>query len=156
MKYPEMRRKDRALSRREAFAILEKGEYGVLSTAGADGVPAGVPLSYVVDGESICFHCALQGQKIRNMTGNPSVSFVVVGDTQPVYKQNYTTLYESAVVHGTASRVEDGEEKTRLLRLLCEKYLPAHMDRFEEAMGSLPVTDVWRIQIHRLTGKARR
>lgn len=45
--YP-MRRKDRAISDTEARALLEKAEYGFLATTGNDGLPYGVPLSYVL------------------------------------------------------------------------------------------------------------
>jgi len=41
----DMRRKDRALSEEEAQALLDRTEYGVLSTVGGDGRPYGVPLN---------------------------------------------------------------------------------------------------------------
>lgn len=42
-----MRRKDKELFGADIEVILEKGEYGVLSTVGPDGTPYGIPLSYV-------------------------------------------------------------------------------------------------------------
>lgn len=158
MGYPQMRRKNRAISEEEARALLRDGEYGVLSTVGADGLPAGVPLSYVLDGDGIVFHCALAGRKVDNLRHQPGVSFVVVGKVQAAFVEgDYTTYYESAVVHGTAAPVENPEEKARLLRLLCEKYLSEHMDAFEAAIQrSLKATGVWRIHIDHLTGKAKR
>ncbi len=51
-----MRRTDRLLSREEALQILQKGEYGILATAGSDGQPYAVPLSYVVIDNNIYYH----------------------------------------------------------------------------------------------------
>ena len=42
----KIRRTDRVLSESEAKGILEKGEFGILSTASLDGQPYGVPISY--------------------------------------------------------------------------------------------------------------
>lgn len=157
MDYPKMRRSDRALTREEALGILKRGVYGVLATADGTGIPCGTPISYVLDGEGICIHCARSGQKADNMRGRPQVCFTVVERAEAVYRDDYTTYFESAMAHGTAVEVEDPAEKTRLLRLLCEKYLPAHMDKFDEAIRkSLAATAVWRVGIDRLTGKAKR
>ena len=100
MQYP-IRRSKRALSEEKARAILEKGEYGVLSLQGEEGEPYGIPLSYVVLDNFIYFHCALEGRKIDYMKANPLVSFCVVGRVQPKHRPLYfTTLYESAIVTG--------------------------------------------------------
>jgi len=46
-----MRRKDRKITETEAFSILKKGEYGILSTTSPNGDPYGVPLNYcLIDG----------------------------------------------------------------------------------------------------------
>lgn len=157
MSFKEMRRSDRALAESEARALLEKGIYGILSTVGEDGLPVGTPLSYIVDGDDICFHCAQKGQKVDNLRHQPRVCFTVVGEAQAAYLGNFTTYFESAVAHGTASPVEGDAEKTRILRLICEKYLPEHMEHFAGAMEkSLKVTGIWKIHIDHLTGKARR
>ena len=42
-----LRRKDRGISHQEAVELLDKVEYGVLSTVDKNGQPYGVPLSYV-------------------------------------------------------------------------------------------------------------
>lgn len=47
----EMRRKDRMLNQEETIDILNKSEYGVLSTVGKDNAPYGVPVNFAyVDG----------------------------------------------------------------------------------------------------------
>ena len=54
----EMRRKDRQLSLEDTLAVLEQGEYGILSTTCKDGTPYGVPVSYAYSNGCIYFHCA--------------------------------------------------------------------------------------------------
>ena len=47
----QLRRKDRAIPQEEAMAILNKAEYGVLSTVSEDRIPYGVPLNFcIIDG----------------------------------------------------------------------------------------------------------
>ena len=48
--------KDRELSADEALEVLEAGEFCVVSTVDADGMPYGVPLSYVMLDGALCFH----------------------------------------------------------------------------------------------------
>jgi hypothetical protein len=57
----KLRRKDRVLSETDTRALLERGEYGVLSLCCAAGEPYGLPLSYCVLDTAIYFHCTLEG-----------------------------------------------------------------------------------------------
>jgi uncharacterized protein len=150
-----IRRKDREISIREAIEILVSAEYGVLSTVDKDGQPYGVPLSYVYKNDSIYFHCALNGQKLDNITNNPRVSFCVVGKTK-ILPEKFATEYESAVAFGLASEVYGNERYNALLWLL-EKYSP---DFIEEGKQYIELKDkatkVFKIEISHVSGKARR
>lgn len=154
--HPQIRRKDREISQEEALAILVAGEYGFLATATPDGQPYCVPLSYVVWDNAVWFHGALDGHKVRNLAANSRACFSVVGSTQPIYRGDYTTLYESAVVHGNATLVTDLDTKVEALRLLCVKYLPDHMEHFDGAMKAADRTGLWKLPIESITGKANR
>lgn len=153
-----MRRKDRAISEAETFALLDRGQWGVLATADGEGIPLATPLSYVLLDGAIYFHCAKTGHKLDNIKARPSVCFSVVGPTQPaLIDGNFTTYYESALVHGTAAPVYDEAERRRVLLALCEKYMPGHTPEAETAIShSSGITQVIRIAIHRVSGKARR
>jgi cytidylate kinase len=154
---PAMRRKDRALSRKESLALLAKGEYGMLATTGADGWPYAVPLSYVLMDGAVYFHCAFSGHKISNLALDNRVCFTVAGATRPMFSMGFTTCYESVVIRGRAFAVSDKEEKNRSLRMLAEKYLPEHMDKFEESVNrSAGRTAVYKITLEQVSGKARR
>jgi hypothetical protein len=52
----ELRRQDRAITEEEALALLNKAEYGVLSTVTENGEPYGVPLNFCVIDHCIYFH----------------------------------------------------------------------------------------------------
>ncbi len=150
-----MRRKDRLISDTEAFAILEKGEYGFLSTTSADNEPYGVPLNYCVINQYIYFHCALEGRKINNIISNPKVSFCVVGRTE-VLPDKFGTNYESCIVQGLASE-SFGQEKQSALEGIIHKYsndfIPEglkYIDKFKDK------TRVFKISIESISGKAKR
>lgn len=152
-----VRRKDRMTDEQTARELLKRCEYGIMATAGADGLPYAVPLSYVVYDDAVYFHCAHVGHKIENIDANPRVCFTVVGATRPVYAKNFTTYYESAVVFGTVSKIEDAARKTEILMRLAAKYLPEHMDKAPaDIAGSLARTAVYKIAIEHITGKAKK
>ncbi len=150
-----IRRSDRKITTQEAQAILECGEYGILSTVGEDGQPYGVPMSYAYRNDCIYFHCALTGQKLDDIEYNPRVSFCVVGRTK-VLPDKFATEYESAVAFGVASEVNGAERYEALLWLL-EKYCPDFIEegkRYIEQKDKL--TKVFKIEINHISGKARR
>ncbi|CAH2032546.1 pyridoxamine 5'-phosphate oxidase family protein [Trichlorobacter ammonificans] len=151
----ELRRTDRGMTEAEARELLERGEYGVLSTADAEGRPYGLPLSYCVLENAVYIHCALEGHKVRNMAANSRVSFCVVGATELLPSQ-FATRYESVIVTGRADEVF-AEEKQRALEGLVAKYSPQFLDegsRYIAAMGDR--TRTFRISIDSISGKARR
>jgi nitroimidazol reductase NimA-like FMN-containing flavoprotein (pyridoxamine 5'-phosphate oxidase superfamily) len=150
-----MRRSDREISQQEAAELLVKAEYGVLSTVDKNGQPYGVPLSFVYKDNAIYFHCAMDGQKLENITNNEKVSFCVVGSTT-VLPETFGTLYESALVFGIAREVHDDERHKALVWLL-EKYCSDFIDgglRYIELKNK--VTRVIKIEICQVSGKARR
>jgi nitroimidazol reductase NimA-like FMN-containing flavoprotein (pyridoxamine 5'-phosphate oxidase superfamily) len=150
-----IRRSDREITIQEAKEILEKAEYGVLSTVGNDGQPYGVPLSYVYRDGSIFFHSAVSGHKLDNMENNAKVSFCAVGNTK-VLPDKFGTEYESAVVFGVASEVRGTERHDALLWLL-EKYCHEHLETGKRYIEqSDKTTRVFKIEVHHVSGKARR
>ncbi len=151
----EMRRKDREIPGHAAKALLEAGEFGILSTAGPDGQPYGLPLSYAFKDNCLYFHCAVDGHKIENMDDNPKVSFCVVGKTR-LLPDKFATEYESAVAFGVVSEVR-GEERRNALVWLLEKYSPDYIEEGKVYIEQKDkVTKVMKITIDRLSGKARR
>jgi uncharacterized protein len=150
----ELRRKDRAITEEEANALLDKAEYGVLSTVSENMEPYGVPLNFCFIDHCIYFHCAPEGQKIDNIKQNKSVSFCVVGNTE-ILPEKFSTKYESAIVFGEIQEVFD-MDKQRGLEGLVRKYSPQFIDKgMEYIKASQDKTRVFKIIINQVSGKAR-
>jgi len=151
----ELRRKDRAITEEEAIALLNRAEYGVLSTVAENGKPYGLPLNFCVIDHCIYFHCATEGQKIDNIKQNKSVSFCVVGNTE-ILPDQFGTRYESVIVSGEVEEVFDMNKQIALEGLL-RKYSQEFFDKgIKYIEGLREKTRVFKITINNVTGKARR
>lgn len=151
----KVRRVHRVMPEERAWALLGSCEYGVLSTSVGEQ-PYGVPLSYALMGDTVCFHCAQVGRKIDNIKVNPQVCFTVVGRVKPVYDGDFSTYYESVVAFGAVVELE-GEQKVAALEAICQKYLPEHMGDFEGSVQkSIGRTAVYAIKISHITGKEKK
>lgn len=150
---PAMRRRKQELSREEAVRIMESGAYGVLGTAGTDGWPYAVPLSYAwLDGR-IVFHCAPEGHKMDALRAEARVSFAVVGSNE-VRPEDYTNVYTSAIAFGTARIIEDDAEKRALCRAFALRYCAGLEEGVEEEIDKLiGRTALVAIDVERLSGK---
>lgn len=153
--FKEMRKSNREISGNDIIEILNKGEYGILATTGENGYAYATPLSYVYLNNAVYFHCALEGNKLDNIKYNEKVSFCVVGRTN-VLPDKFSTEYESAIVFGRAIETF-GDEKKEGLMAIADKYSSgfkaeglAYIDR------AIDKTCVIKIEIDKITGKARR
>ncbi len=151
----KLRRKDRAITEVEAKGLLNKAEYGVLSTVAENGKPYGVPLNFCIIDQCIYFHCAVEGQKIENIKQNKSVSFCTVGNTK-ILPDKFSTIYESVIVSGEVEEVFDMNKQIALKGLL-HKYSPEFIDEGIKYIKALDEkTRVFKIAVKKLTGKARK
>lgn len=135
-----------------ALEVFDKAPYVTVSLTRPDGTPYGVPLSLVrADACTFYFHCAYEGEKIDCLRHSPAVSLSAVSRCTPKFEEeklNYTEHYDSAMAVGRTEIVTDPEEKIRVLRLLCERFLPKHMMHFEAAIDrSLDRTCVVRVTL---------
>lgn len=164
----EMRRKDREMDEKFAYSVIDKVQFGTLATVNEDNTPYCIPISFARDENKIYIHSAFQGTKINNIKANNSVTMSFVGNTYIPFpdpessvgmKENdvFTTEFESTIIKGTASFVEDTEEKILAMRLLCEKYCPNNMGFFDAVIkSSLKITCVIRIDIEDIKGKRKK
>ncbi len=151
----ELRRKDRAITKEEATSLLNKAEYGVLSTVTKGEKPYGGPLNFCMIDNGIYFHCAVEGQKIDNIKENKCVSFCVVGNTE-LLPDKFATKYESVIVSGEVEEVFHTNKQVALEGLL-HKYSPEFFGKGLKYINGLrEKTRVFKITINELTGKARK
>jgi nitroimidazol reductase NimA-like FMN-containing flavoprotein (pyridoxamine 5'-phosphate oxidase superfamily) len=152
--FRDIRRSDRALTEDQAREILQRAEYGVLATVGADGWPYAVPVNHVLSGDVLYIHCALEGHKLENIAHEERVSFAAVGNVK-VLPAKLSTLYESAIVFGRAALVTDPAERRRALELLAIRFCGAMSPEAEQTIAtSGPRTAVVRVRLERIAGKA--
>jgi nitroimidazol reductase NimA-like FMN-containing flavoprotein (pyridoxamine 5'-phosphate oxidase superfamily) len=151
-----MRRHDRELSEAEALAILAKSEFGVLATVGADGWPYAVPVNHALVDRTLLVHCATEGHKLDNLAVEARVSYCVVTQAE-VLPEELATRYESAIAFGWAAVLEAEDERRAALRTLGMRFAAQHREMVRlKIEKDLFRTVVLRIDIERVTGKARR
>ena len=151
----EMRRKDRLLGDADTKKILAAAPVGILATVDKESQPYGVPMNFAYENEAIYLHCALEGQKLDNISSNNNVCFTVF-DAVELLPAAFATNYQSVIAFGKIFIVDAAEEKRNGLIALIKKYSP---DYYEEGLryidNAIENTVVLKIEIGQMTGKAR-
>ena len=137
--------------------LLERAKVAAIATVNEDGTPYVTPIHYVCLEGRIYFHGLGKGQKVENIAARPSVSMtvwemdslIIEGETPC----NVNTGYESVVISGKATIVEDMVEKEAALKALVGKYVPQMGDR-RMPEASVRNTAVVRVDLESVTGKA--
>ncbi len=135
-----------------ACEVFDKAPYVTVSMTRNDGRPYGIPLSLVrTDDKTFYFHCAMEGDKLDCIRNNPTVFLSAVTKCSPTVGPkdgSFTLQYKSATAMGNAEIVTSREEKIEALRAICLRFLPHHMDAFDDAIHrSLERTAVVRITL---------
>lgn len=148
----KMRRFKQQLAFEDAVEILSSCTNGILSLVDTDGVPYGVPISYVYDGnDHIYLHSAISGRKIDCINAEPRCSFCVVAQDD-IVPEEFTTYFRSVIVAGKIKVLTDPEEISTGLIMLSDKYCTG-IDPSKEIDKFLKVVKVLRIDIGSITGK---
>ena len=147
-----MRKESRAMDSRWALDLMHKAPFITVSFTDADGRAYGLPLSLASDDDTNWyFHCALEGKKLEAIKAHPEVCLSAVTRCAPTVDpkdDSFTLQYKSAVAFGRADIVTDDGEKIHGLRLICQRFLPRHMEAFDKSIErSLSRTAVVRITL---------
>ncbi|MFL6276484.1 MAG: pyridoxamine 5'-phosphate oxidase family protein [Blastocatellia bacterium] len=127
----------------ETRALLEASRVEHLGCV-AQGTPYVVPVSYMLDGETIYVH-SFVGRKIRALRENPRAC-LQVEEIQDEYN------WRSAIAFGRYEEIADADERRRAVRRLLARF--PHLTPVE----SVPVHDgqssiiVFRILIEEMSG----
>jgi nitroimidazol reductase NimA-like FMN-containing flavoprotein (pyridoxamine 5'-phosphate oxidase superfamily) len=154
-----VREADRAVYDREAaYRILDEG---FLCHVGfvADGQPFVIPTSYGRKDASLYIHGSAASRMLRQMKdGVPVCITVTLLDGLVLARSifNHSMNYRSVVVLGTATLVDDPDEKIEALRLLSEHILPGRWaDSRQPNERELRQTSVLRVPIDEFSAKVR-
>ena len=147
-----MRKASRAMDAAFALEVLDKAPYVTVSFTKPNGTPYGVPLSLArTNDKTFYFHCAMEGEKLDCIATNPMVALSAVTRCTPTVGPkdgSFTLQYKSAMATGKAEIVTDRDEKIEALRAICLRFLPHHMDAFDNAIArSLSRTAVVKITL---------
>lgn len=147
-----MRKESRAMDSQWALELMHKAPYITVSFIDAAGKAYGLPLSLASDDDvNWYFHGALEGNKIEAIKIHPDVCLSAVGRCTPTVGPkdgSFTLQYKSAIAFGKAEIVTDDKEKIHGLELICQRFLPNHMDAFNQSIArSLARTTVVRITL---------
>ncbi len=146
---------------RWALELMHKAAFITVSFVDENGYAYGLPMSLASkDDVNWYFHCALEGKKLDAIRSHPQVCLSAVTRCVPTIGPkdgSYTMQYRSAIAFGMAEIVADEEEKIEALRLICERFLPQHMDAFQSSIArSLSRTAIVRIRLNEPpTGKRK-
>ena len=134
-----MRKASREMDAAFALEVLDKAPYVTVSMTRPDGTPYGLPLSLArTDEKTFYFHCAMEGDKLDCIAHCPTVFLSAVTKCSPTVGPkdgSFTLQYRSATAIGKAEIVTDREEKITALRAICQRFLPHHMDAFDDAIA---------------------
>ena len=147
-----MRKESRAMDSGWALDVMHKAPYITVSFIDEDGKPYGLPLSLASDDDvNWYFHGALEGKKLEAIKAHPEVCLSAVTRCAPTVGPkdgSFTLQFKSAIAFGKAEIVTDDAEKIHGLQLICERFLPQHMDAFDQSIArSLSRTAVVRITL---------
>jgi len=148
-----MRRKDREIKdKAEIERIIQKALVCRVGLSDGDS-PYVFPVCFGFKGGTIYFHSAQEGKKIEILRKNNKVCFELDIDTELVEGEggcDWGIRYSSVIGFGTASFVEDIEEKKKALHVLLGHYSDK---AYEFPEPSLSEVAVIKICVESMTGK---
>ena len=121
--FREMRRIKQQLPAEACVSILENAKRGILSLIGDEGYPYGLPMDFVYEDGVIYFHSAIEGHKIDAVKACDKASFCVLDEGRRE-EGSWWYHFESVIVFGRITLVEDAALKDHALRLIGGKYFP--------------------------------
>lgn len=148
-----MRRSEKQIaSRAEVEDVLRRAK--VLRLGFCDGDhPYVVPVCFGSDGRALWFHSANEGRKLDVLRKNPRVAFEVETDVEIVIGGpgcRSTAKFRSVIGSGTATLVEEADERRRGLDAIIRHYGGEPGGYADDVLAR---TAVVRIDIDEITGK---
>ena len=148
-----MRRKEKEIADvGEIESIIHKSQVCRLALADG-GLPYIVPLCFGYKNKILYFHSAKEGRKIEILRRNRQVCFEFDIDARVRSGKsacNWTMAYTSVIGFGTASFIEDPEEKQKALDIIMRQYAEGDFKYLDEALAKMLVI---KVDISRMTGK---
>jgi len=152
--FREMLRTRQKLANEECVEILKSELRGVLSVAGDDGYPYGMPINHYyceTDGK-IYFHSGRKGHKIDALKRHDKASFCVY-DRGFRPEGEWALYIRSVIVFGRIEFIEDQEKIYEISRLLSYKFTDDQEHIEQEIKRSGPRTAMFALIPEHMSGK---
>ena len=155
--------KSKIHSKEKMIEFLNTEHTGHFSTIDSEGFPFTAPMNFTYYDDSIYVHGFPRGEKYDNIKNNEKCGFEVSKELAflPSYffepkddASKTDTLYVSVIIKGTASIIEDTEEKCNVLNGMMEKYQPE--GKYKKLTPDMPMmrgVGMIEISVNSMTGR---
>jgi len=144
--------------RETIYKILDEGMVCHVGFS-LENQPYVIPTLYARVGEAIYFHGSAASRMLRNVSAGVRVGVTVTLTDGIVLARsvfNHSMNYRSVVALGTASLVDEPDEKTEALRAFTEKLLPGRWnDARQPNEKELKATSILRLPLTEVSAKIR-
>lgn len=147
-----MRRKKQQVSDDECIEILKAEKRGVLSVAGTDGYPYGIPVDFYYEDGVIYIHGAKSGHKVDAITADNRVCFTT-WNTGFIKPGDWAWNVTSVIAFGRAELVEDRDLTYEMAKKLGLKYYPTLEEVEVELESGIDRVQLIALHIEHMTGK---
>lgn len=150
-----MRRFRQQISGEDCLRILREERRGVLSLAGENGYPYGIPLNHWYNPEDgkLYFHGARTGHKLDAIRRDSRASYCVY-DAGYRREGEWALNINSVVVFGRISLVTDEGKAGMICENLCRKFTDDEAYIQKELENALPRVQCLELTIDHMTGKS--
>lgn len=152
--FRQMRRFKQQISEEECIEVLKTAPRGVLSMAGDDGYPYGIPLDhwYCEKDGKLYFHGAKEGKKIDSILKNDKVSYVVMDEG---FRKDgeWALNIKSVIIFGRIRPVTDKDKAKEICTALCRKFTDDEEYLQKELRSALPRVQCLELIPEHMTGK---
>lgn len=150
-----MRRKEKEITNiRDIEAIIQKAEVCRLGLA-VDNTPYIVPVFFGYENNCLYIHCAKEGRKLDMIKQNNYVCFEMEGDTEITNRDKpacqWSSAYHSVIGWGSASILENPEEKKQALDVIMRHY--SNQAAFAYKKKAVEEVTIIKIVVDHLSGK---
>ena len=150
--FRKLRRIKQELSQEECIQILQEEKRGFLAVFGDEEYPYALPMNYVYVNNKIYFHSAQEGHKIDSIKKHNKVSFSVINKGEKV-ENDWYYIFKSVICFGKIQKIDESEEKHKILTILGNKYFPSEEYTENEINKAFARTQVLKLEIEHISGK---
>jgi nitroimidazol reductase NimA-like FMN-containing flavoprotein (pyridoxamine 5'-phosphate oxidase superfamily) len=121
--FRELLRKNKQISHKECVELLTNEKRGILSVAGDDGYPYGMPMNHYYSANDGCvyFHCGKKGHRLDALRRSDKVSFCVT-ENGTKEGDSWALTVRSVIVFGRIEIIDNIDDIIEITTSLSHKF----------------------------------